>query len=272
VVRPYFLRPDASPYFCMASTAIAAVLGAKCARWDARIYVGKVTPNLADHPLTLGLTEPDVLKRLRGVFTFHDLGTVAPQLQAAGIPIVYLDAFDASNAVGFDPRWLYKLGLGQLRAAGCRSLGILYLGEIEAQTFSSVTRYLERHHVRTRPQWLKACPEGSCAEQGGYEAFCALWKSTPRPEGLLVADDMVCRGVLRAILHLGIELPGQLRLVTHATRGVAFPYHKALTRVEFDPAIQARTAVGMMEQLLRDPAMKLPPVRLRGVLVKGDTA
>jgi len=270
VVRPYFLRPDASPYFCMTSTAIAAVLGAKCARWDAKIYVGKVTPSLADHPQTLGLMEPDVLKRLRGVFTFHDLGTVAPQLQAARVPIVYFDDKEY-NGVGFDRRWLFKLGLGQLRDAGCRSVGALTLGDADAHMYSSIARNAERYHLRTRADWVKVCQDGLGAEQGGYDAFCELWKSTPHPDGILVADDMVCRGVLRAILHLGIELPGQLRLVTHATRGVAFPYHKAVTRIEFDPALQARAAVEMMEQLLRDPAAKLPPVRLHGELMKGET-
>jgi hypothetical protein len=47
-------------------------------------------------------------------------------------------------------------------------------------------------------------------------------------------DDVLCNGVLRATLHLGIVPPRDVRLISYAMRGVEFSYHLPVTRVEYD--------------------------------------
>ena len=103
-------------------------------------------------------------------------------------------------------------------------------------------------------------------EQNGYNLFTALWNQTKRPDGLLVTDDIFCRGALRAILHLGVQVPEELHLITQANEGVALPFHLTVTRLELSPPEFARQACEMM--LLRcrgkTPAQKQIdiPVRL----------
>jgi DNA-binding LacI/PurR family transcriptional regulator len=84
-------------------------------------------------------------------------------------------------------------------------------------------------------------------------------------------DDINCRGVLRAMLRLGVEPPAQIRLVSHATRGVELSYHKPVTRVEYDPAEQARAAIEIMLGLQRQPDSEPRIIWVPGRLVKGET-
>lgn len=264
VVRPQFLRPDASPYYALTSTAIAEAMGVRNSRWATKLHVGRVTERSEDHPDTLDLLEPDVMRRMRGVFSFHSLGALDQALSAARVPVVYLAAEPGRNAIWFDQEGMCDTALGHLKDIGCRRVGVFMGPGLP----SFLARAADAHHLK--PVWVQ-CPEDVEAEQGAYNAFCRLWAESTHPDGLFVTDDMICRGVLRAVLHLGIDLPGELRLITHANRGVAIPYHKAVTRVEFDPGAQVKMATDLMVELLAAPDATPRFVSIPGVLVKGET-
>jgi hypothetical protein len=281
VVRPALLRPDASPYCSLASTAIAECLGARNSAWGAKLHVGRMTQDWRAHLDSLDLLHPDVLKRLRGVFSFQDIPGLDRKLAAAKVPVVYMGGRmpsaaprpdEGGNRVCFDYVSLYEKAFAHLKEVGCHRVGALVGVEKEATAcLSVVARVAESHGLQLPPVWLRGSAPGSDAESNGYDAFCQLWKEARHPDGLLVTDDMTCRGVLRAMLHLGVEPPGQVRLVSHANRGVAFPYHKAVTRVEFDPVAKARLAVEMMIRLLREPGAPARTVWLPAAFVKGET-
>jgi DNA-binding LacI/PurR family transcriptional regulator len=277
VVWPHELRPDASPYFSMVCAATAQAIRARNSRWAVKLHMGHAQEEGegADPLATLDLLEPDVLKRLRGVFSFHlGLVNMEHELEAAGVPLVSFGGPSKCPAVRFDNRFFYAAALARLRQVGCRTLGTIRWGsppEFEP-TFSDELR---ANHLATRPEWDASYYEDWTAvhaEEKGYEMFLRLWDQPNRPDGLLVTDDMLCRGVLRAILHLGIKLPDTLRLITYANRGIAFPYHLPVTRVEFDPEEQARHAVEMMVFLVSGWRLPSRDVQLPGTLVQGATA
>ena len=109
-------------------------------------------------------------------------------------------------------------------------------------------------------------------EQAGFDVMVRLWSSDEKPDGLIVLDDILCRGVLRATLTLGVDLPRDLKLVSTSNRGIGFPYHKPVTRVEFDTAQLAEHAVQRMIQLSGwRSADTLAPIAIKGKLIEGET-
>lgn len=280
VAKASLLSPSGSPYYQVVSHALLEVMKARNPKWSLRIHVGTGDQNDESLLQSLDLQEPDVMKRLRGVFTFHPLQELETALLAQHVPMVMLAGFmDAEvvqgkgvrHCVWFDMRTLYDRGIALLQKAGCRSVGAIWQCEPNGSWLQHpLYRMLQKSGLEFRPEWV-APFTGGLYEQAGYEAMIRLWRQPHHPDGILVHDDIACRGVLRAALHLGIDIPGQLRLVTHANRGVDLPYHKSVTRVEFDPVEQARRAADLMMTLLRGETPTSNYIRLPGTVVKGET-
>jgi DNA-binding LacI/PurR family transcriptional regulator len=52
-------------------------------------------------------------------------------------------------------------------------------------------------------------------EHFGYESMKTLWSRGPRPDGLFIFPHTAVRGSLTALLELGVNIPGELKLVAH---------------------------------------------------------
>ena len=108
---------------------------------------------------------------------------------------------------------------------------------------------------------------GECGwtEQHGYDLFMRMWKDSgrvQRPDGIIVSDDVLFKGVLRAILQLGLKLPDDLQLITYSNKGCDLPYHKSVTCVEFDIEAKVQCTVKMMNTLMRGQKLSEPSVVL----------
>jgi DNA-binding LacI/PurR family transcriptional regulator len=221
---------------------------------------------------------PDTLRRLRGVFTFHPLWDVEDKLEAAGVPVVVLAVDGGPHRVWFDLPAFVKGCVDHLAEAGCRRVCLLQ-PEHEGPTPPAL-----------RPDVVTWCGQAAAArgvamqvvtaafddrgvtERTGHELFMRYWAQPKRAEGIIVCDDVLCSGVLRAMLQLGLEAPRDLRLVTHANRGVALPYHRAVTRFELDVDRLADAAVEMLARLL-DGHAPVEAVRIVPLdFVKGETS
>jgi DNA-binding LacI/PurR family transcriptional regulator len=49
----------------------------------------------------------------------------------------------------------------------------------------------------------------------GYESMKTLWSRDTRPDGLFIFPHTAVRGSLMALLELGVNVPGDLKLVAH---------------------------------------------------------
>lgn len=98
-----------------------------------------------------------------------------------------------------------------------------------------------------------------------------LWKLPQKPDGIVVTDDVACRGILQACLQLGVDLPNDVQLVSHSNKGVEFPYHKPLTRLEFDPQEQVKHALELIVDMLGNKTITEKHVLVPGKLISGDT-
>lgn len=280
VVKDEFLSHDASPFFRLVCSAISKTLHERDPRCRVRLHVGKpVGPESFIE--SLHLLEPETLRRLRGVFSLCNIKELSEPLGEKGVPIINVGALlvgepaDRDCRVSFNNRALLTKALAHLRQAGCRSVGVIggqFFSDVDEPFFAVVHREIEEQlqefdfggdHIRLK----NAVP----CERLGYEMFRDFWQSGARPEGLVVLDDIMCHGVLRATLQFGIHLPEGLRLVTQANRGVDFPYHLDVTRVEYDPQRLACKAVEMMGALLEGEEVAEGIVTIEPEFVKGET-
>ena len=81
--------------------------------------------------------------------------------------------------------------------------------------------------------------------RGGYEQMVVLLKKigTRLPDVFLFTDDHLAQGGLLALMERGIRVPEDVKVVTHANRGLGPFWIKPLTRLEMDPVAQGTDVV-----------------------------
>lgn len=75
---------------------------------------------------------------------------------------------------------------------------------------------------------------------GGYKYVMSYLRKThgKLPDVLLFTDDHLAQGGVLALMERGIRVPEDVRVVTHANRGLGPYWIKPLTRLEMDPVAQ----------------------------------
>lgn len=140
-------------------------------------------------------------------------------------------------------------GLRELQARGARRLALIAWDLADVATvFEQTVRDLG---LTTRREWMAGGFHPS-AQGSGWEAFRELWAACPeKPDGLLIADDVFFADTARAIRELGITVPGELSVVTHANHPApSQPCPFAHTRIVFDAQAHAEALVALLTQRL----------------------
>jgi GntR family transcriptional regulator, arabinose operon transcriptional repressor len=280
VMSPSLMGPNSSPVFKLAYFALIEEVHNLNPNWQVKMHSGRLPESAESHAASLDLMEPDVLGRLRGVFTFHDLFDLEERLTGAGVPVVTMGSASKSLGiykVGYDHDDFLHKALEHLDDIGCRSIGLAWRGftwpgyESEDQSDLEFAKKMELFGMQCRREWMPHC-DNLITEQYGYDLFVNFWKQKlEKPEAIVVVDDVLCMGVLRAITHLGLDMPRDIKLITYGNKGVELPYHKTISRIEYDSTEQARVAAEMMMGLIQG---KEPPERntiLSGKLIVGQT-
>jgi DNA-binding LacI/PurR family transcriptional regulator len=272
------LGPNASPTYARVCSLLRQELHEFNPKWAVKLHLGMSSVPGPDMPATLDLLEPTVLPRLRGVLSFHPLYEVEKELAAAGVPVIYLSAAGPARGTGvfMDREQMLRDGVRHLAESGCRSVALLhsryvgrkYLGS--GDPVPAVAAAAADCGLEFRDESIDHA-EGGWTERHGYDLFMRMWDTSKRPDGIMVADDILCHGVLRAILERQVELPRQLRLVTQANHGFDFPYPRPVTRVEFDLDAWTDKALRMLESLAKGQPLKKTAEWVEATLVKGET-
>ncbi|MDD5704328.1 MAG: GntR family transcriptional regulator [Kiritimatiellae bacterium] len=278
VVRPKLLDAMAFPYYQFTITALTAAIAEANPHWRTSLRVGRDAPGGDEFSAMLDLVGHAVPGALRGVFTFHPLQDIQTNLTKARIPVVLMgggQATAAPNEVWLDRIHGIEASFRHLKTAGCRSVAVLGVGPARWVPGTETNRrwvadLAGRIGLETRSEWMPVLC-GDATEDVGWELFKQCWEAGSRPDGVYVDDDVLCRGVLRAIAERRLSLPADLRLVTAANRGIPLPYQFPVTRYEFDPAEQARVAVRLMTMLVRGQTPPETCPCIQGQLVQGAT-
>jgi len=276
VMSENYLGPNASPTYARQCSLLRQELHEVNPKWSVNLHLGVSTVPGHEMPATLDLLDPAVLPRLRGVLTFHPLLEVGDKLREAGVPVVCFGAgLDACPGVAMAMERMLRDGIRHLADVGCRNVALLHAKYVGKKPFGRdrtpvAAAAAAECGLAFRDEWF-GYEEGGWGERCGYELFIRIWDKTDRPDGVMVDDDVLCRGVLQAIQELRLEMPRDLRLVTHASRGIDLPYPRPVTRMEFDLHDIADKAVRMLEKLIKGKTLKNSIELVQSTLVKGAT-
>lgn len=176
-----------------------------------------------------------------------------PDWLGSRIPWVDISTFDgAPFRVVLDTPSMIPMGLEELARRGCRRVAVLGFG---TDSIHLVEAALQQNGLESRPGWL--LPFDQPSEVIGFEVARTLLDGTTRPDGWLVLDDTLAKGVVQGLLTRGLSAPRDLHLVAHANRGSKIFYPMEFTRLEFDPDYCLSLAAGMLAKRIADP--DLPP-------------
>lgn len=275
VLKRTLLDPGASRTYALACSGLRGALHDFNPKWAVKLHLGEGTVSDLEMFTFLDLLEPTVLPRLRGVLSFHSLQAMEAKLAAADVPVVYVGTSAPwGPGVFLDHDRMVRDGIRRLAEAGCRRVALLWSwmigqptkggeGEVAAAAAADCG-------VEFREEGI-GHDLGGWTERHGYELFMRLWWQPERPDGVMVVDDVLCHGVLRAIQELRVNLPGDLRLVTHANRGIDFPYPRPVSRVEFDLNEWTGKAVKMLETRIRGGCPEPTAEYVQATWIKGET-
>ena len=107
--------------------------------------------------------------------------------------------------------------------------------------------------------------------QGGFSVVRDWFRSGgARPDVILFTDDYVAQGGLIALKGLGLRIPEDVAVVTHANKGHGPFWEKPLTRLEMDPVAHGKTLAAAIAKYLRgEPFPQY--LRLGSVWREGET-
>lgn len=261
------LHPDTPRFYPLVFDLIRARLAA--AGLSTRLYTGRSrTGEWPDEPTSPELVADAEAGRLSAVvaLTTQLNGASFDRLRREGLPLL---AFDEGSAVNraFSPVHLIGPALSCLAAAGRRRIGLITwtgrhasvgTGELEA-VFRRELAAAGLTHV---PAWSRTDLSHDWPGSG-WEALREIWTSRPeRPDGLIVTDENYLPGLAVALQELHIEVPRELLVVSHATRGVEWHLPLRFGRVEMDTEAFADAVVAELFYVLgRGPAPDLSRVR-----------
>jgi DNA-binding LacI/PurR family transcriptional regulator/DNA-binding transcriptional regulator YhcF (GntR family) len=126
---------------------------------------------------------------------------------------------------------------------------------------------LEKHGIPVHEEWLR-CDLTDESDAAGSRQFHELWKSRDeKPDGLVVADDMLFEDAAMAIQELRINVPKELMVAAHNNKGsrMRIPFPAAL--IQFDPAAQAKAMAEIILNLLDGKQVAQPHAWLQHVLI-----
>jgi len=281
VLNGDLMEPDTSPAYGLACSRLRGKLHDINPEWAVKLHLGSGSVKGWELPATLDLLEPTVLPRLRGVLSFHPLHALEVKLAAVGVPVVYLgaDVVPWGNGIFLDGEQILCEGIRHLAAAGCQNVSLLHPRStletephLDAETrIAAAASTAAECGLRFRNEYFDI-GVGNWTQRHGYDLFMRIWQNADRPDGVMVADDILCHGVLRAILQLGLELPRDLRLVTQASRGIELPYHRPVSRMEYNLDEWVDKAVHMLDACVRSRPPGNSIERVRAMWIKGETA
>lgn len=132
---------------------------------------------------------------------------------AAPLPVLFLDVSEQAqvNSLVFSPAQGAKLGVAHLLEQGHSNIALL----AGPQSSVSARAHLEGWHHALAEAGVNACAvaSGDWSAQSGYEKAHGMLADGVKPDAILVANDQMALGVLRACAEKGISVPRQLSVV-----------------------------------------------------------
>ncbi len=112
--------------------------------------------------------------------------------------------------------------------------------------------------------------------EDGYEQMKKLLADVKkRPEAIYINHDLLTKGALKAVSEMGLGIPEDIALITHANKGDSFEVRIPLTRMEVDPCEVAESIISYAKSMRKDTGTEAKPLKdpdlIRARLVTGKS-
>jgi DNA-binding LacI/PurR family transcriptional regulator len=265
ICDPAFFRAGSSPFW---QQMIEGARERSVAKGDTFRFYLAIPSHRENLPVHDDLIEDVRAGRLHGaLFIGHNKPAVF-WLKEQGVPSVAFAGWSECS-VHLDYADFVRQAAQTLTKKGCAKLGLLVPWEagveppeepFYSQAAQSLQRFAKTKKIDITPEWIWEArvlasrvqvPESH--EEQGYQAALSLFKNKKvRPDGLIITDDLMTRGAMRACEKLNLQLGRDLEIVSHGNRGssVLRGYDDGLTVIEFDPAKVTRSMFDALESLM----------------------
>lgn len=196
-------------------------------------------------------------------------------LRSTGVPVVSLLLLRTPNTVGVDYDALIRMGVDALAADGCRKIALITpLGSCRAEPsiyqqtdLKTFAAQLKRHGLPHRAEWVWESrvtleAQRETREELGRQAMRELFGRgrRARPDGVVIADDMLALGALASARQMGLGIGRELNVVTHANKGspVLNEWAGQVTLLEIDAGELVNAMFDMLERLMQRPGGEEP--------------
>lgn len=228
-------------------------------------------------PFHVGLVHAIENRQVDGIIAVNLHSNAIKWLTAQKIPLVAF-ASPAPFVVEHDIDSLVRMGVQSLKAHGCRRVAMwnplapfdktdeeltvstLYYAKHELNVFRAALgeaglefkpELLHDHRQRLRDEKVSAIP--SEREQGYETARAAFGEGEPIADGILIPNDLMAAGALKALQKLGVKVGRDVHIatLTNANSPVLSDYEEQLIRLEFDAQDVTSQLFSMLETLMR---------------------
>ncbi len=180
------------------------------------------------------------------------------QLTRQNRPLVLMDSESSmADTLSINDRDGTLEAIQHLLQLGHERIGFIYgvadkrLGSDRLKGYHSA---LQAAGIPIQGDWITYC---GTALEDGYEATCKLLSQTPRPTALLVINDLLALGALRAIADLGLRVPEDVSISSFDDINFAVYTNPRLTTVSVNASGLGQVAAQMIFNRLENP--DLPP-------------
>jgi DNA-binding LacI/PurR family transcriptional regulator len=254
-----------SPFWGMLWALFVKEAQDRAAHMDEEIRFHLVNPQLYDREIPL----PDDITRQLDAGLVHGVictGMSAPDNKAfedsdRGLPLV---AFAGSGywQVVMSHARMYDQLVPELVTRGCRKIAYWHATPDKEMFFEEANieharQVVAAHGLSLSGDYIRKVDTNDkvlSPHTQGYELAMATFENgaLPRPDGILIGDDMITAGALAAMHRLGIVPGRDVMIGTHSNRGstILRGYEDLLIRSEFDPLEIVRAMFAKLDRLM----------------------
>ncbi len=195
----------------------------------------------------------------------------AVQDVCGNVPALFLDVSPEldTNIIVFDPFQGARLGVEHLINLGHQRIALLTgpLTSVSARLrFEGWTQTLSAHNLEAM-----AIMEGNWSSLSGFEQVSRLLREGKTPEGIVVANDQMALGALRAFTEHGLVVPTDVSVVGYDDTEDSACFIPPLTTIKQDFKNLGQASVNRLMELIHQPVAKRQVQVLPVTLVERKT-
>jgi DNA-binding LacI/PurR family transcriptional regulator len=186
-----------------------------------------------------------------------------PRLAKAGIPCVGAYPYQTMDRwVFFNYNECSQRGVNELVKMGAQRIALVAGHDPQGIQQEMEKGYRQGLLEAQRPMDDPMVRVVPVTEEDGFRAFNELWDQSVRPDGIIITDELICKGVIRGVISRGIKIPEELHIASQMTAMPKNPFALPVIQLQMDVAEQASKLVQMIFALSTGQPVSMPKVLL----------